>query len=142
MLPFCGYNMGDYWGHWLEMGKTLGDKAPKIFQVNWFRKGADGKFLWPGFGDNARPIEWAIKRVFGEVEADDAISGRLPQAGDLDVEGLDLSDAQLKALFALDPKAWAAEADLTEEYYAKFGDRLPEELTHQLAALRERIAQA
>ena len=142
MLPFCGYNMADYWGHWLEMGEVLGDKAPKIFQVNWFRKGPDGKFLWPGFGDNARPIEWAIKRVFGEVEADDAISGRLPKAGDLNVEGLDLSDEQLKALFALDPKAWAAEADLTEEYYAKFGDRLPEELTNQLAALRERIAQA
>ena len=142
MLPFCGYNMADYWGHWLKMGEVLGDKAPKIFQVNWFRKGADGKFLWPGFGDNSRPIAWAIKRVFGEVEADDAISGRLPRVEDLDLDGLDLTDDQLKALFALDPKAWAAEADLTEEYYAKFGDKLPAELSAQLAALRERIGSA
>ncbi len=141
MLPFCGYNMADYWGHWLEMGKTLGDKAPKIFQVNWFRKDA-GKFLWPGFGDNSRPIEWAIKRVFGEVDATEAISGRLPKIDDLNVEGLDITDEQLTKLFSLDPKAWAAEADLTEEYFAQFGEKLPEALTAQLAALRERIAQA
>jgi len=142
MLPFCGYNMADYWGHWVEMGETLGDKAPHIFQVNWFRKGKDGKFLWPGFGDNSRPIAWAIKRVLGEVEAVDAISGRLPKREDLDLEGLDLTDEQLDQLFALDPKAWGAEADLTEEYFALFGDRLPEELTHQLGLLRERIAKA
>ena len=80
-----------------------GDKAPHIFQVNWFRKDADGRFLWPGFGDNARPIEWAIKRVLGEVDADDAISGRLPQKGDLNVEGLDIDDATLEKIFALDP---------------------------------------
>ncbi len=142
MLPFCGYNMADYWGHWVEMGETLGDKAPHIFQVNWFRKGKDGKFLWPGFGDNSRPIAWAIKRVLGEVEAVDGISGRLPKREDLDLEGLDLTDEQLDQIFALDPKAWGAEADLTEEYFALFGERLPEELTHQLGLLRERIAKA
>jgi phosphoenolpyruvate carboxykinase (GTP) len=142
MLPFCGYNMADYWAHWVEMGETLGDKAPHIFQVNWFRKGKDGKFLWPGFGDNSRAIDWAIKRVMGEVEAVDGISGRLPKREDLNLEGLDVTEQQLDQLFALDPKAWGAEADLTEEYFALFGDKLPEELTRQLAALRERIAQA
>ena len=142
MLPFCGYNMADYWQHWLDMGDVLGDKAPKIFQVNWFRKGADGSFLWPGFGDNARPIEWAIKRVVGEVDADAAISGQLPKKGDLNVEGLDVDEATLDAIFALDPEAWAKEADLTEEYFAQFGDKLPARLSGQLAKLRERIAQA
>ncbi len=142
MLPFCGYNMADYWGHWVEMGETLGDKAPHIFQVNWFRKGKDGKFLWPGFGDNSRAIDWAVKRVLGEVEAVDGISGRLPKREDLNLEGLDVTEAQLDQLFALDPKAWGAEADLTEEYFALFGDKLPAELTRQLAALRGRIADA
>lgn len=142
MLPFCGYNMADYWGHWVEMGQKLGDKAPKVFQVNWFRKDADGKFLWPGFGDNARALEWALRRVNGEVEAVDAISGRLPVEGDLNVEGLDITDEQLEALFALDPEAWAAEADLTEEYFSQFGDKLPADLAEQLGLLRERIADA
>jgi len=140
MLPFCGYNMADYWAHWLQIGETLGDKAPRIFQVNWFRKGADGRFLWPGFGDNSRPIEWALRRVSGELGAVDAISGRLPRPGDLDVAGLDFSDADFAELFALDPDAWTAEADLTEDYFAQFGDRLPSELTSQLELLRDRIA--
>jgi phosphoenolpyruvate carboxykinase (GTP) len=142
MLPFCGYNMADYWAHWLKMGKVLGDKAPRIFQVNWFRKSPDGKFLWPGFGDNSRPIEWALRRVAGEIEGQEAISGRLPKKGDLNVTGLEFSDEDFDALFALDPDAWAKEADLTEEYFTQFGDKLPAELTSQLAALRERIAKA
>lgn len=142
MLPFCGYNMADYWGHWLHMGKVLGDKAPRIFQVNWFRKDAEGRFLWPGFGDNSRAIEWALRRVAGELDAVDAISGRLPAPGDLNVDGLDLTEQDLARLFALDPDAWATEADLTEEYFAQFGDRLPTELQGQLVALRERIAAA
>ena len=142
MLPFCGYNMADYWAHWLEIGEVLGDKAPRIFQVNWFRKDSDGKWLWPGFGDNSRPIEWALRRVNGEVGAIDAISGRIPVPGDLNVAGLDITEAELTALFELDPDAWAKEADLTEEYFAQFGDKLPAELTSQLAGLRERIAAA
>ncbi|MDR1851090.1 MAG: phosphoenolpyruvate carboxykinase (GTP) [Propionibacteriaceae bacterium] len=142
MLPFCGYNMADYWGHWLRMGEILGDKAPRIFQVNWFRKGPDGKFLWPGFGENSRAIEWALRRVNGEIGAADAISGRLPIRGDLNTAGLFIPDEQLEQLFALDPAAWAEEANLTEEYFAMFGDKLPPEMTHELAALRERIAQA
>lgn len=140
MLPFCGYNMGDYWTHWLKIGKQLGAGAPKIFQVNWFRKGADGKFLWPGFGDNSRAIEWALKRVAGQVGAVGSISGRLPRSEDFNLSGLDIPREDLQALFALDPDAWAAEADLTEEYFARFGDKLPAELNEQLVDLRDRIA--
>ncbi|MBK9158620.1 MAG: phosphoenolpyruvate carboxykinase (GTP) [Propionibacteriaceae bacterium] len=138
MLPFCGYNMADYWGHWLELGQTLGDKAPHIFQVNWFRKGSDGKFLWPGFGENSRAIEWALRRVNGEVYGHDAISGRIPNEGELNVEGLDITSEQLNELFALDPAAWQHEADLTEEYFKKFGDKVPQELWHELTWLRNR----
>ncbi len=142
MLPFCGYNMADYWAHWLRMGELLGEHAPRVFQVNWFRKDADGRFLWPGFGDNARAIEWALRRVNGEVDAVDALNGRQPLRGDLNLDGLDLTGEQLDELFALDPAAWAAEADLTEEYFAQFGDRLPPALTDELEALRRRIAEA
>jgi len=142
MLPFCGYNMADYWSHWLDMGKVLGDKAPRIFQVNWFRKDADGKWLWPGFGDNSRPIEWALRRVNGEISALDGLSGHIPAPGDLNLEGLDISETQLAALFELDPEAWDREAALTEEYFAQFGDKVPEALHQQLWSLRERIAKA
>ncbi len=142
MLPFCGYNMADYWAHWLEIGKQLGDKAPRIFQVNWFRKDENGKWLWPGFGDNSRPIEWALRRVNGEIGAVDAISGRIPAPGDLNIDGLEMSDKQLADLFALDADAWTVEADLTDEYFAQFGDKVPQELWDQLGKLRERIAQA
>ena len=139
MLPFCGYNMADYWEHWVEMGQKLGDKAPKIYQVNWFRKNADGKFIWPGFGDNSRVLDWIIRRVEGDVEAQDGINGRLPVAGDLNLDGLDLSDEVVEELFHLDPEAWAKEADLTEEYFAQFGDKLPQTVTDELAKLRTRI---
>ena len=142
MLPFCGYNMADYWAHWLDVGAALGDKAPRIFQVNWFRKDDHGRWLWPGFGENSRAIEWALRRVSGDVDAVDAISGRIPDAGDLNTDGLAISDADLKALFALDPHAWSAEADLTDEYFAQFGNRIPEALLQQLANLRARIAEA
>nr|WP_123920366.1 phosphoenolpyruvate carboxykinase (GTP) [Georgenia muralis] len=139
MLPFCGYNMADYWGHWLAMGERLGSHAPRIFQVNWFRKGADGSYLWPGFGDNARVLEWALRRVNGEVDAVEAPTGRLPRPQDLNLEGLELTDEQLEALFAVDRASWLAEADLTEEYFAQFGDRLPAEMTRQLDQLRARL---
>ena len=142
MVPFCGYNMADYWTHWLEMGKQLGDKAPRIFQVNWFRKAPDGHWLWPGFGENSRAIEWALRRVNGEIDATDAISGRIPAPGDLNVEGLDISEEDLAALFAYDTGSWGREAALTEEYFNQFGDKTPEELNTQLWYLRERIAKA
>lgn len=140
MLPFCGYNMADYWAHWLELGETLGDKAPRIFQVNWFRKGADGSFLWPGFGDNARALEWALRRVNGEVEAVDRFNGRLPRPEDLNVTGLDMSAEKLAELFHVDPDAWSEEVDLTEEYFNQFGDKMPAALANQLAEIRRRIA--
>ena len=142
MLPFCGYNMADYWSHWLAVGKALGDKAPKIFQVNWFRKDDDGRFLWPGFGDNSRPIEWALRRVYGEVEARDGISGRIPILDDLDTDGLDIDEATLVKLFSYDTEAWSAEADVTEDYFRQFGEQAPSELFGQLDQLRQRIADA
>ncbi|MFC7407206.1 phosphoenolpyruvate carboxykinase (GTP) [Georgenia alba] len=140
MLPFCGYNMADYWNHWLRMGETLGEQAPRIFQVNWFRKNADGKYIWPGFGENSRVLEWVLRRINGEVEALDAPTGRLPRTEDLNLDGLDLTEDELAALFEVDPDSWAAEADVTEEYFQQFGERLPQQMTAQLAALRGRLA--
>ena len=143
MLPFCGYNMADYWGHWLKIGTfTAPENLPRIYQVNWFRKDADGKFLWPGFGDNSRVLDWVIRRLEGEAEAVDTPIGRVPAAGEIPVEGLNVSEQQMAELFAIDPERWVAEADLTEEYFAKFGDRLPAEMQAQLTALRERLATA
>jgi phosphoenolpyruvate carboxykinase (GTP) len=149
MLPFCGYNMADYWAHWVSVGERLGDKAPKIFQVNWFRKGADGRYLWPGFGDNIRVLEWIAARLEGadaSAEAGgsavDGPLGVVPADGALDVSGIGLTETDLDELFAVDPAAWQAEADLTEEFFAGFGDRVPPELQAQLAELRARLAAA
>ncbi|MDO9485229.1 MAG: phosphoenolpyruvate carboxykinase (GTP) [Actinomycetota bacterium] len=143
MLPFCGYNMADYWGHWLKVGAfTTPDKLPRIYSVNWFRKDSDGKFMWPGYGENSRVLEWIVRRLDGEAEAVDTPIGRVPAAGDLNVEGLDISTEKLADLFAIDPNTWLAEADLTEEYYLQFGDRVPEALHLELAGLRERLNKA
>ena len=143
MLPFCGYNMADYWGHWLSMSsRTDASKLPRIYAVNWFRKDADGKFIWPGFGDNSRVLEWIIRRLDGTGEAQDTPIGRLPVSGQINTDGLTLTDDQLSELFAIDPVTWTAEAEMTEEYFDKFGDRVPSELRDQLAALRERLANA
>ena len=142
MLPFCGYNMADYWSHWLSMGERLGSNAPRVFQVNWFRKDDHGGYLWPGFGENSRAIEWALRRVNGEVGAVDALNGRQPKREDLNLDGLAITEDQLDQLFALDPAAWATEADLTQEYFAQFGDALPPALTEELEALRRRITEA
>ncbi|RGE24368.1 phosphoenolpyruvate carboxykinase (GTP) [Leucobacter sp. wl10] len=139
MLPFCGYNMADYWGHWLEMGERLGDRAPQIFQVNWFRKGADGRFLWPGFGDNSRVIDWIIRRVEGEARGRETPIGTVPAAGELNLDGIEVPETALEELFSIDPASWLAEADLTEEFFARFGDRVPAALRGQLAGLRERL---
>jgi len=140
MLPFCGYNMADYWGHWLAVGGfTAADKLPKIYAVNWFRKDANGKFLWPGFGENSRVLEWIIQRLDGETEAIETPIGRIPAPGSLNFAGLDISDAQIAELFAIDKDSWLAESDLTEAYYDKFGDRIPAALRGQLSALRARL---
>mgnify|MGYP000925564609 FL=1 len=143
MLPFCGYNMADYWGHWLEMQDKVGDKFPKVYQVNWFRKDEDGKFLWPGYGENSRVLDWIVRRAAGQVEAIDGVTGRYPKFEDFNLEGLDeVDEAAWNKLFAIDPEAWAAEMDSTEEYLAQFGDKVPAEITAQLAKFRERIAAA
>ncbi|WP_426519663.1 phosphoenolpyruvate carboxykinase (GTP) [Diaminobutyricibacter sp. McL0618] len=136
MLPFCGYNMADYWAHWLHVGDRLGADAPKIFQVNWFRKGADGEFLWPGFGENSRVIEWIIRRIEGSADAVDTPIGRLPVPSQFDLDGLDISDEALEALFEVDSRTWLDECDLTEEYFAQFGARVPAALRAELASLR------
>ncbi|WP_022882911.1 phosphoenolpyruvate carboxykinase (GTP) [Gryllotalpicola ginsengisoli] len=140
MLPFCGYNMADYWAHWLKVGAALGDAAPKIFNVNWFRKSSDGGYLWPGFGDNIRVLEWIARRIDGEAGATDAPIGLLPEEEDLDVSGLDVGAEELRQLFAVDPEAWLEEAALTEEFFSRFGERVPAALHEQLQALRARLA--
>nr|WP_136029121.1 phosphoenolpyruvate carboxykinase (GTP) [Microbacterium sp. PF5] len=143
MLPFCGYNMADYFGHWLKVGRSVRfDRAPRIFQVNWFRRGADGRFLWPGFGDNSRVVDWIIRRISGAVPAVDSPIGRLPRVEDLNLDGLDLPAEDLEELFSVDPEAWKVEADLTEEFYDTFGDRVPAALRTELASLRYRLAKA
>ena len=143
MLPFCGYNMADYWSHWLKVGaSTKPELLPRIYQVNWFRKDADGSFLWPGFGENSRVLSWIVERLEGKVGAVDTPIGRRPVDGDLQVDGIGVSPEQLAELFAVDGATWLAEADLIEEYFGLFGDRVPGELRDQLAALRSRLASA
>jgi phosphoenolpyruvate carboxykinase (GTP) len=136
MLPFCGYNMADHWAHWLEIGEKLGDKAPAIFQVNWFRTGEDGRFLWPGFSENARVIEWIARRVEGSAGSVGTPIGRLPIVEELDLDGLDLPEADVAALFEVDPASWQAECDLTEQFFDRFGSRVPAALRAELASLR------
>jgi len=136
MLPFCGYNMADHWAHWLKMGERLGDEAPAIFQVNWFRTGEDGRFLWPGFSENARVIEWIARRVEGSAGSVGTPIGRLPIVEELDLDGLDLPEADVEALFEVDPASWQAECDLTEQFFDRFGSRVPAALRAELASLR------
>ena len=140
MKPFCGYHMGDYFGHWIEMGKILGDKAPKIFNVNWFRLDEDGKFMWPGFGDNFRVLEWIIKRCEGKADAVETPIGYLPRPEDINLEGLDMDMETLKKILTVDNDKWTAETKEIEEYYKIFGDKLPAELRAELEGLKERLA--
>ena len=142
MLPFCGYNMADYWGHWLEIQEQLGEGFPKVYQVNWFRKDADGKFLWPGYGDNSRVLDWIVRRAAGEVEAIEGVTGLYPKAEDFNLEGSGVTAEQWEQMYTIDPDAWAAEMDDTEEYFKQFGDKVPAAITEQLAKFRERIAAA
>ena len=143
MLPFCGYNMADYWAHWLKIGQfTSPEKLPKIYQVNWFRKDKDGNYIWPGFGDNSRVLEWIVRRVEGKADAVDTSVGRIPAEGELNLDGLDIPAAQMDELFAVHSQSWLSEADLTQEYYEQFGDRVPSALYDQLDALRYRLQQA
>ncbi|MBP3328215.1 MAG: phosphoenolpyruvate carboxykinase (GTP) [Clostridia bacterium] len=142
MLPFCGYDMGDYWQHWIDIGETLdADKAPKIFNVNWFRKDEDGNFMWPGFGDNLRVLEWIIKRCENEVDAEETAIGYLPKAEDINIEGLEgeVSIDSLKKILDVDKALWKEEANGIEEFYGKFGKTLPEELAKELDTLKANL---
>ncbi len=141
MLPFCGYNMGDYFAHWLDFGRRLRRSArvPRVFQVNWFRKGADGSFLWPGFGDNARVLQWMVERLEGTASADESPLGCVPAADGLNLDGLDLDDDRVRELFAVDPAALRVEVDDIERFFATFGERLPAELPRQFELLRARL---
>ncbi len=139
MLPFCGYHMGDYWAHWIEMGKKLGDKAPKIFNVNWFRTDDEGHFIWPGFGDNMRVLDWIIKRCEGKADANETPIGFVPKAEDINLEGLDFSVEQLKDILSVDKELWKTETQGIEEFYGKFGDKLPQELRNQLNTLKAKL---
>ncbi len=142
MLPFCGYHMGDYFKHWIEIGKkTSADKLPKIFYVNWFRKTADGKWLWPGYGENSRVLKWVFERCNNEGGVAQTPIGYMPTADAIERAGLpDVSEADMKELLTVDREGWQKEIVLVKEHYAKFGGRLPRELTEELAALEKRLA--
>ena len=144
MLPFCGYDMADYWQHWINIGATLeADKAPKIFNVNWFRKDDEGNFMWPGFGDNLRVLDWIIDRCEGKVGADETAIGYLPKAEDINLEGLEgeVTVESLKSILDVDKALWAEDAKGIEEFYGKFGDKLPKELRAELETLKKNTAE-
>ena len=140
MLPFCGYNFGDYFQHWLDIGKHEGAKLPKLFYVNWFRKDQEGRFIWPGFGDNARVLKWVLDRIAGTTGAVETPIGLVPKTEDLDVAGLDLAADALESLLAVDVGEWQKELTLIEEHYESIGERLPNELRLQVARLADRLA--
>ena len=141
MKPFCGYNFADYWAHWLGF-KERSDKLPKVFHVNWFRKGADGNYMWPGFGDNMRVLKWIIERCEGATEAVKTPIGLIPNGKDLDLSGLDLSDETVAALLAIDPKIWRTEIEAVEEYFGSFGDRLPSAISAQIERIKREIIES
>jgi phosphoenolpyruvate carboxykinase (GTP) len=139
MKPFAGYNYGDYWAHWFEMGKKL-KHPPKIYHVNWFRRDADGKFLWPGFGDNLRVLAWILNRCAGKAEAQETPIGNLPRANDLNLDGLKIEQSALDQLLSVNSEEWRAEAADMDQYLNEFGDRTPVQLRAEVAALRTRLA--
>ncbi|MEV4397596.1 phosphoenolpyruvate carboxykinase (GTP) [Nonomuraea sp. NPDC049607] len=137
MLPFCGYNMGDYFGHWLDIGRVKGAKLPRIYYVNWFRKNDEGRFIWPGFGENSRVLKWIVDRLNGEAGANPTAIGLLP--AELDTEGLDLAEEDLRTLLSVDRDVWREEAALIPAHFEKFGDRLPKQLWDEYDALLDRL---
>jgi phosphoenolpyruvate carboxykinase (GTP) len=140
MLPFMGYHAGDYFRHWLELGKRAdAAKLPRIFYVNWFRKGADGRFLWPGFGENSRVLKWVVERIEGDAPARETAIGLVPADGALDLDGLDITAEDLAAVLAVRPEEWRAELPLIEEWFASIGERLPDQLRDELALLAGRL---
>jgi phosphoenolpyruvate carboxykinase (GTP) len=140
MLPFCGYNFGDYFQHWLDIGNEPGAKLPKLFYVNWFRKDDEGRFIWPGFGENARVLKWVLERITGSTDAVETPIGMVPKSQDLDITGLDLTPEELETLLAVDHNEWQDELSLIEEHYDAIGERLPSEMRLQLEQLSERLS--
>jgi phosphoenolpyruvate carboxykinase (GTP) len=138
MLPFCGYNMGDYFGHWLRMGQKLAN-PPQIFRVNWFRMSPEGKYLWPGFGENLRVLRWVLERVHGEIGAAETPIGYLPHPSGLDVTGLDVTPDTLRELLTVNRKEWLEVIADQKEYLQKYGDRMPKEIWQQCEALEKRL---
>ena len=139
MLPFCGYNMADYWSHWLGIGKKEGAKLPKIFYVNWFRKNEAGKFMWPGFGENSRVLKWVFERCNGSADAIDTPIGKMPTLDGIDFNGLEMNETDKASLLRVDVEGWLQELPGIEEYYDSFGNHLPEELRQQIKALKKRL---
>ncbi|MGI9288602.1 MAG: phosphoenolpyruvate carboxykinase domain-containing protein, partial [Pseudomonadales bacterium] len=139
MLPFCGYNMGDYWQHWLDMGSKV-DQPPKIFRVNWFRKDGNGKFMWPGFGQNLRVLQWVIGRVRGQVEPEKGLLGYGPRFEDMNWQGIEYDEDQFEALMQVDAQPVKNEIDSQTTLYKKFGDHLPEELERQRQQSLQRLS--
>jgi phosphoenolpyruvate carboxykinase (GTP) len=142
MLPFCGYNMGDYFSHWLKIGQRKGAVLPKIFYVNWFRQDDHGKYLWPGYGENSRVLKWVFERCDNAADAVDTPIGRLPGPGDLDMKGIDVPAASLEKLLSVDVAGWRAETPLIRQHFEKFGSRLPQGLRDEVAALEKRLQEA
>jgi len=139
MLPFCGYNMGQYFGHWLEIRNRL-KNPPKVFMVNWFRKDGEGRFLWPGYGENIRVLKWIVERVAGRAAAERSPVGMRPAEGALDLTGLEIAGNTLKQAMAVRPEDWAVELDSQEEFFRKLGPSVPEKITEQRKALRAALA--
>ena len=140
MLPFIGYNAGDYFNHWISVGKDNDEaKLPRIFYVNWFRRDEDGGFLWPGFGENSRVLKWVVERIDGQAGAVETPIGHVPTPESLDTDGLDMTPAQLAAALKVDPAEWQAELPQIQEWFEKFGDDLPGVLWTELDGLRARL---
>jgi phosphoenolpyruvate carboxykinase (GTP) len=139
MLPFCGYNMADYFGHWLAIGRREGARLPKIFYVNWFRKDEDGKFMWPGYGENSRVLAWVFRRCEGSAEAVETEIGLVPAEGEIDTSGLDVAPETMARLLEVDTDGWKRQLPQMHDHYAKFGDKLPHELKDELSELEQRL---
>jgi phosphoenolpyruvate carboxykinase (GTP) len=142
MLPFCGYNMADYWRHWLTIGRRAGAKLPRLYTVNWFRKSDDGEFLWPGYGENSRVLKWIFERCEGTAKATETAIGNLPAPDELDLEGLSIGGRELHTLVSADTEGWLAEVPLIREHFAQFGAKMPQELVAELDRLEHRLRAA
>lgn len=139
MLPFCGYHMSDYFGHWLRMGEREGARLPRVYCVNWFRRDEEGGFIWPGFGENSRVLEWIFRRCEGTAEARETPIGLVPAPGAIDTDGLDVSEGDMEELLGVDAEEWRAELPAIQQHFARFGEHLPDELREQLADLERRL---